>query len=606
MNEMGLRDFCYSRFYWMGKRLSRVFRQMESDLDAADMKIHPEVYLSMVGFFSVISLAIPVVLVAASAASTFIMGTTVFPLNYLLYSPLNIRLLTLLALVSIPLVVIGLGSVLPKVAGSNRTSKLKNEIPYASMYMSVMTSGGLSPYQSLIRMTDINLLPTLQQEMKRLQMLVISSGSDPVSAMERAAKVINLKEYKTLLLGYASTVRRGGDILHYLYNQTDSMFEGLSIRTKAMGEHIAIIMETNIIISILGVLGLMLMFIVSLSLPAAGMSLTTDQFFLFSFIVIPVISIFFIYIGDSIQISQPTAYWRIYLYALAGAPIGAFIVLETTISSITMRDYFFPPLLGSLRYLVQILSLGEGTEAALGLSLGLLAVCIPGMISDWYIAGRDRKIFEGVTAFIRDIVETRKTGLSPEQCIIALSEKDYGLFSNYLKLISLKLKWGAPVRQIFEDFRAKVNNWLSQITIYFLVDTIEIGGGSEESLETLAEFVEKTHHMEDERKGILAPLAFIPYIGAILLTSTTVTLLKFFVNMTAIGGFGIPYITLNKTLLTPLVLHSFILGLVSGKLGTSNRISAGFLHSTILIIISIVGMWLGANFITAQLGPVMP
>jgi len=600
-----LRDFCFSRFHRIGIPISRVFRHLEADLDAAFMRIHPEIYTSIIGFVAILSLIVPVVLLSVLALIRMGTGVTIFPIGVLFDAPLPVRILGIVVVWLMPLIVIAVGGVMPKLAASNRASKLKTEIPYASMYMSVMTSGGLSPFQSLVRMTEIDLLPTLQQEMKRLQILLLSSGSDPVTAMEQAAKVINLKEYKRLLLGYASTVRRGGDVLHYLYNQTESMFESLSIRIRAMGEHIAIVMETNIIISILGALGLILIFIVALALPVAGMSISLEQFYLFSFVILPVISIFFIYIGDAIQMSEPTSNWKTYMYALAGLPVCAFIVLETTISSMFNLRFFVPQLLDAVKYVVAVVNLGEGTEAALGLSLGLLAFCVPGWMADHYIAGRDKKVFEGVTAFIRDIVETRKTGLSPEDCIIALSEKDYGQFSPHLKLISLKLKWGLPIGQIFEGFREKVNNWISQIAIYFLVDTIEIGGGSEESLETLAEFVEKTHHLEEERRGTLMPLTILPYIGSVLLTTTTVMLLKFFVNMTAVGGYGVPYIMLNKVLLTPLILHAFILGLVSGKLGVSNRISAGFLHSTILVLISVIGIWVGGNFITQPLGPVM-
>ena len=590
----------------MSRPLGRIFRHLESDLDAASMNIHPEVYLSIIGFASILSLIIPATILMVSVAIGGFIGFTVFPTNLLMNAPMSVRIISIACIMLTPFITIFIGGIVPKVAASNRTSKLKNEIPYASMYMSVMTSGGLSPYNSLIRMTDIDLLPTLQQEMRRLEVLVLSSGSDPISGMERAAKVINLKEYKGLLLGYASTVRRGGDVLHYLYNQTDSMFEGLSIRIKTMGEHFGMLMESNIIISILGALGLIMIFVVSLALPVAGMKFSVIQFYLFSFVLLPIISIFFIYIGDTMQIGSPTSSWKAYKYALLGLPLGVYIILETTVSSLFDIKLLFPSILNSLRYLVKVLNLGDGTEAGLGLALGLLSISVPGMISDWYIAGRDKKVFEGITAFIRDIVETRKTGISPEQCIIALSEKDYGAFSPHLKLISLRLKWGLPLRQIFEDFKRKVNNWLSKITIYFLIDTIEIGGGSEESLETLAEFVEKTHHMEQERRGLLMPLSIIPYIGATLLTSTTVILLNFFSSMTAMGGFGIPYIMLNKVLLTPLFLHSFILGLVSGKLGASGRISAGFLHSTILIVISAMGIWVAANFLTAQLGPVLP
>jgi flagellar protein FlaJ len=474
------------------------------------------------------------------------------------------------------------------------------------MYMSVMTSGGLTPYRSLLRMTRIDLLPTLQEEMKRLQSLVISSGADPISGMERAVKVINIKEYKTLLLGYASTVRRGGDILHYLYNQTDQMFERLAIRTRSMGEHLSMIMETNIIVSILGVLGLIMIFVVSLSLPAAGMNISIPQFYLFSFGVLPTISVAFLYAGDMIQINKPLFNWKVYLYPFAFIPLAVIILSQSTIPVLFNFDPFIPQFLEFLTFITNKLNLGEGTEGALGLSIALICISIPGVIGEWRVQGREKKIFEGISIFIRDIVEIRKTGLSPERCIIALSEKDYGSFSPHLHLITTKLKWGIPIHQIFDEFRTKVHDWLSKIVIFFLVDTIEIGGGSEESLETLAEFVEKTHQLEQERKGLLLPLIIVPYIGSILLTTTTVIFLQFFQNMTSsLAGTGIPYIMLNKVLLSPIILHSFILGLVSGKLGPSNRISSGFRHSTILVIISIIGIWVAKNLLTASLGPVM-
>ena len=165
----------------------------------------------------------------------------------------------------------------------------------------------------------------------------------------------------------------------------------------------------------------------------------------------------------------------------------------------------------------------------------------------------------------------------------------------------MRLKWGAAIHSIFKDFSETVNNWLSKIIIFFLIDTIEIGGGSQESLETLAEFVERTKHLEQERRSLLLPLLIIPYIGSILLTATTVIFLNFFRSTSAIGGMGIPYIMLNKVLLTPLILHAFISGLTSGKLGSNNRISSGFLHSTILIIISVIGIWFATNYLTTSI-----
>jgi len=51
---------------------------------------------------------------------------------------------------------------------------------------------------------------------------------------------------------------------------------------------------------------------------------------------------------------------------------------------------------------------------------------------------------------------------------------------------------------------------------------------------------------------------------------------------------------LYKTLLTPLAIHCFTLGLVTGKI-VSGRVSAGFKHSMLLSLVSLGGVWLISN-----------
>ncbi|MEM2094864.1 MAG: hypothetical protein QXI32_06175, partial [Candidatus Bathyarchaeia archaeon] len=59
---LNLRDFCYSHFRPLGSRLSSLFRSTESDLEAAYMRIHPEVYYSIVAFAALLSLIFPTTL----------------------------------------------------------------------------------------------------------------------------------------------------------------------------------------------------------------------------------------------------------------------------------------------------------------------------------------------------------------------------------------------------------------------------------------------------------------------------------------------------------------------------------------------------------------
>jgi flagellar protein FlaJ len=231
----------------------------------------------------------------------------------------------------------------------------------------------------------------------------------------------------------------------------------------------------------------------------------------------------------------------------------------------------------------------EGTESAIGVTITLIFIALPGWITDNYTAGKDGSIQEGITRFLRDLVETRKSGLSPEKSIEALAERDYGSFSSHLKDISTKIKWGYPLRQIYREFSEKVNNWLALVNIYLLLDTMEAGGGTEDSIEVLAEFSESSEQLEAEKRAALMPLIIVPYIGAALLTGTTVMFLGFFTGSDL--GISIPQVMLYKTLLTPLTLHSFMLGLVTGKI-ISGRVSSGFKHAVFLSLVSLLGIYL--------------
>ena len=577
--SMLLRDLCYSNFGWLGKGLSSIFEGLDKDLEIACMKIHPEVYLSQVGLVALIIGFIPMI-----AYGLISFKLLVLPVD-LGISPIML----IPAGLVIPLIIIGIGVLIPNSAASNRLANLKIEIPYASMYISVMVSGGLSPFEAFVRMRNMDLLPHMKEEVDRIETIVMSTGSDPLTAMEQAAKTMDLKDYKELLLGYASSVRTGGDTLNYLFNQTQSMFRSLAIQVKAKGETAAMLMEAYTIIGILGVLGIFLVFVVGMSLPTAGVSISAEQFFLFSFIVMPMLSFLFIMAGDMSQFNYPVSNWAPYYVFFATLPFAGLLASQIALPFFSDSFLVVPAMMDFIVWLRISWGFAEGTEAAIGVTLTLIFIAIPVWIADFYTAGKDGNLQDGISQFLRDLVEVRKSGLSPERSIEALSDREYKGFSKYLKDISTKINWGYPLRQIYSEFSTKIKNWLALVNIYLLLDTIEVGGGSEQSIESLAEFSEASKQLEEEKRAVLMPLVIVPYIGAALLTGTTVMFLGFFGG--ADLGVSIPQVMLYKTLLTPLTLHSFTLGLVTGKI-ISGRVSAGFKHALILSLVSLAGIWL--------------
>ncbi|RLD93164.1 MAG: hypothetical protein DRI93_05630, partial [Aquificota bacterium] len=513
-----IKDYCYASLGDVGRALSKGFKGVERDLSSARIKVHPEVYFSVVAALAIASALVPAAILAAAVSGAIPLG--VLPGGGVL--PL------VAATFLLPLLVLGGGILFPKIKASNRISNLKIEIPYASMYISVMVSGGLSPFESFRRMGKMSLLPNMQEEVDGIETIVMSTGMDPLSAMEQTAKTVEIKEFKELLLGYASSVRTGGDTLHYLFNQTHNMFKGLASTVRAKGETAAMLMEAYTIVGILGVLGLFLVFVVGLSIPTAGVSIGSSTFFLFSFVVLPALSFVFIYLGDIIQFNYPLSNWSAYYATIPSIAVG--LALATQLVLPFFQNKPLPRLAVALSNARAMAGMPEGTEACLGITICLLAVALPSWVADYYFAGRDGNVSEGVTLFLRDMVEVRKSGLSPERCIEALAHRDYMGFTRHLRDISTKMNWGYPLRQIYEELSHKVRNWLALVNLYLLLDTIEVGGGTEESIETLAEFSEATKLLEKEKRAALMPLILVPYIGCLLLTGTTLMFLGFFTS----------------------------------------------------------------------------
>jgi len=142
------------------------------------------------------------------------------------------------------------------------------------------------------------------------------------------------------------------------------------------------LMEAYTIIGILGVLGIFLIFVVGMALPAMSIGISPAQFFLFSFIVLPMLSVVFIYAGDSVQISYPISNWKSYIVFGAFLPIGMLFASQTILPCFNKQFLFFPPVYQLLLNLRTMLQLSEGTEAALGLTLTLILIAIPGVISE--------------------------------------------------------------------------------------------------------------------------------------------------------------------------------------------------------------------------------
>jgi flagellar protein FlaJ len=532
------------------KFLSGVY-EFKVHLARAGIKIYPETYVSLM--FLIATLTLPVSIIAL----------------VLLYFT---KLSFLIFLVPLPAYVMIGFMVAPMSRAGERASAMEREMPFAATYVTVMASGGIPPYMSFKRLSDVELLPATRKESRALIRDVEIFGVDPLSALEKAAKYNPLDIFRDFISGYASTVIIGGDVIHFLETKAQDIFKAGSMKVKAAAERMGMLLESFIIVMVLMSLCFYILFSVE-SIYSTGLDMGSGVI-MYTYVFTPLLSIVFIWMAHGMQPKSPLNEYRPYkVYAVSSA-IGVLLLLLFT--------GFFGMMATPFEGIVDL---------PIAVSITLIVSVVPPAIVHQKIAGRKASLEKGISNFLRDLTETRKTGLSPEACIKNLSDKDYGAFSKELQKMSSDIGWGIPMRNVIMSFVKKTKSWMSQIVMFLLLEAVDVGGGTISMIESLARFNNMTQEVEKEKKVSVRPYMIMPYFGAILLVATTLMTLLFTTNTIAMGGeasassTNTDYLTLIFTV--SVITHCYLIGLVCGKI-SEESLAAGFKHSALLVLIAIV------------------
>jgi flagellar protein FlaJ len=537
--------------------LNRIF-QLKPMLERARIKIYPETYVSLM--FLVATLTLPISII--STVLLFIFGF--MPILFLIPFPFY--------------VIIGF-MFMPMSKASDRATGLEREMPFASAYISVMASGGIAPYSSFKRLADVELMPSMQKEAREIIKDVEIFGTDPLTALEVAAKKNPLDVFKDFLSGYSSTVIIGGDIGHFLERKAEDIFKTRALRVKAAAERLGMLLETFIIVMVMMSLCFYILFAVNAIMPTADASMLSG-IILYTYLFTPMLSMLFIWMAHTMQPKTPVSDLRPYkVFGVCGIiAIVLFLVLTSFVGTVSI------PFLAGLQTVI---------DMPVAISIALVVATAPAAIVYMRLNKIKVGMEQGVASFLRDLTEVRKTGLSPEKCIESLSKRDYGVFSKELRKISSDISWGIPLKKVVMDFLKRTRSWMTQIVMFLLVETIDVGGGTIAMIESLARFNNLTQEVEKEKKMQVRPYIFMPYLAAILLVATTIMMLSF-----TTGGIipsslpGQPTTpkdnsAIKLVFITSVIFHSYLIGIVAGKI-SEESIAAGFKHATILVLIAVL------------------
>jgi archaeal flagellar protein FlaJ len=461
-------------------------------------------------------------------------------------------------------------------ATSEESEKTERELPFAVMIFTLMAASGISPYESWKKMRNMSFLPVFKMEADEVVRQVEVLGKDPLTVMYQRAEKTNSKLYRNFLGGFVSSVRSGGKLADYMKSQLKSIFELRYINLNRQIEKIATLVEAYSVMLIV-VLCTYILFVVFSSssvmdlLTSSSVSVSPYMSYLIAFLIMPVMSGVFILAAHNMQKSAFPNLKDLYKKALIFViPVFAVIAVFG--------------MLPSLQHAIRPLGLPEVAV------IGLVVASLPAAIQYHRIAKINYNAEESIPSFIRDITESQKTGLSPEKSIIqATKRKDYGPFSKYLTLIRSQIEWGIPLRKTFENIKKEIRSWFVVVNFAMMVETIEIGGNSIQSLEILSEYSEKERELQVNRRILLKPYILLAIMWSALIAVTT-TIVALTTNMmSAVVSSDLNSVA-NLVMKDQLqvfsvgiIIQCWISGFFIGKISEGN-FGAGFKHGAMLAV----------------------
>ena len=479
-------------------------------------------------------------------------------------------------------------------AASEEKEKVERELPFVVMIFTLMAASGVSPYDSWKKMRKLSFMPTFKKEADEVVRQVEVLGKDLLTVMYQRSEKTDSKLYRNFLGGFVSSVRSGGKIVDYMKSELKAIFELRHNALTRSVEKIATLVEAYTVMLIV-VLCTYILFVVfsstnTLELMAnTSLNVSPIMSYLTAFLIMPMLSLIFIMAAHNMQKSAFEELRDLYKRA-------AIIIMAVGIA---------------LLVFVLVPSLPESMKPV-GLpeivTIGLVVASLLPAIQYWRIARINYNAEDSIPRFIRDVTESQKIGLSPEKSIIqATKRKDYGSFSKFLELMRSQIEWGIPLRKTFSNLRQKIKSWFVIVNFAMMIETIEIGGNSAQSLEILSEYSEKERELQIDRRAMLKPYIILAFIWSILIAVTTTIVALTTYMMTTVVSNSLSTIALMamqdqmRMFSVGIILQCWISGFFIGKISEGN-FGAGFQYSALLAATAYLSLILSQQFLSGMFG----
>lgn len=196
-----------------------------------------------------------------------------------------------------------------------------------------------------------------------------------------------------------------------------------------------------------------------------------------------------------------------------------------------------PPTVGVGITLITVVAF-PGEIGMLGVSIlfALLISFTPYSLYGYFITKRIRSHEDQFPNFLRDLVESKKSGMTLPQAIKSTSKNEYGKLSPQIRKMNNQIALGVSFEEVLDKFANRMEgSKLIQRSIRIIINAQKSGGDLVSTMETIASDAATIKEMEKEKKSKMQQHSMVMYLIYFMFLGITVILSKVLIPMTEMG-----------------------------------------------------------------------
>ena len=231
------------------------------------------------------------------------------------------------------------------------------------------------------------------------------------------------------------------------------------------------------------------------------------------------------------------------------------------------------------------------------LGVGVMIAFIPYSLTNYIEGARARDMEENMPAFLRDIAEARKTGMTLPEAVYKSLRVDYGALSPEVQKMAYQISWGVPFSEVLVRFSRRSKSRFIERSIAIISQAQVSGGSLTDTLDAVARDASVIKEAEKERKSKLSQQSLIMYAIFVLFAIIVVALQKLMIPLVSAKGFtvtaGDPKEMLDfykNLFFSMIVIQAVFNGMLAGQIAEGSPV-IGLKHSVILLTVGVLISW---------------